>query len=84
LNARDGGRRKAVSPGNPNAETRRAERIAARIGRRIVWVNGLKGDGLSDPTIDRNVIFLDPGSKRSTQVLVAHELTHNLAGQYPE
>lgn len=83
LNGRDGGRREAVSPSNPNAETRRAERIAARIGRRIVWVKNLGADGLSDPTIDRNVVFLDPGSNRAAQVLVAHETAHTLAADNP-
>jgi hypothetical protein len=77
------GRGKAVSPRTPNEGTIRADRIAARIGKRVVWVAGLAGDGFSDPKISRDAIFLNPDSLRSVQVLIAHELTHNLAAQYP-
>ncbi|MBK7001807.1 MAG: hypothetical protein IPH35_18070 [Rhodoferax sp.] len=75
---------KAVSPNTQSEGTLRADRIAARMGKRVVWVTGLAGDGFSDPAISRDAIFLNPDSQRSVQVLVAHELTHNLAAQYPE
>jgi hypothetical protein len=37
---------------------------------------------VSDPTIP-GVIFLDPASGRSVQVLAAHELAHNLEREHP-
>jgi hypothetical protein len=71
------GRRAAVVPERGNAETARAERVAGAIGKKIIWVKNLGTDGVSDPAIP-GVIFLDPGSKRSVQVLAAHELAHAL------
>jgi hypothetical protein len=81
LNARIGratdGRRRVVVPVSSNAETARAERVAGRFNKRVIWVENLGPDGVTDPHIP-GVIFLDPGSKRSLQVLAAHELTHSL------
>ncbi len=66
-----------MAPADSSAQVDRAERVAAAFGKRVVWVEGLKGDGLSHSGVDRNVIFLNPDSGRSVQVLVAHELVSN-------
>ncbi|PIW08738.1 MAG: hypothetical protein COW39_08670, partial [Comamonadaceae bacterium CG17_big_fil_post_rev_8_21_14_2_50_60_13] len=86
LNARLGraadGRRAAVLPKSQNADTARAERVAGAMGKRVVWVRNLGTEGVSDPTIP-GVIFLDPASRRSVQVLTAHELAHGLERDNP-
>lgn len=76
------GRRRILSPERPNAETDRAGRIAARIEKRVVWVENLGTDGVSVPSIP-GIIFLDPSSNRSVQVLAAHELAHSLKRDAP-
>lgn len=86
LNARlgpaAGGRRAAVLPANEVGEAARAQRVAGRFGKKVIWVRNLGADGVSDPAIP-GVIFLDPASGRSVQVLAAHELAHNLEREHP-
>lgn len=77
------GRGKAVAQANQDAHTERADRVAAAFGKRVVWVEGLAGDGFNHPGIDRSVIFLDPDSKRPVQVLIAHEIAHSLQRENP-
>jgi len=77
------GRRAAVLLAVQNAETARAERVARQFGKRVIWVRNHGIDGVSDPLITRDVIFLDPSSQRSLQVLAAHELTHTLEQDNP-
>ena len=77
--ARKGSR--AVAPDNPGAAALRSARVAARFDKRVVWVEGLNTAGLTFRGLDRGVIFLDPDSGRSAQVLTAHELAHHLAGE---
>lgn len=60
---------RAVSPVKPTAAQLRAERVAARFGKQIVWVEGLNTAGLTFRGLDRGVIYLDPDSGRSAQVL---------------
>jgi hypothetical protein len=76
------GRRAAVLPESQNADTARAQRVAEAMGRRVIWVRNLGTEGVSDPTIP-GVIFLDPASRRSVQVLAAHELAHALERYNP-
>ena len=72
---------RAVSATKPTAAQLRAERVAARFGKQVVWVEGLNTAGLTFRGLDRGVIFLNPDSGRSAQVLTAHELAHHLAGE---
>lgn len=72
---------RAVAPDGPGAAALRAARVAARFNKRVVWVEGLTESGLTFRGLDRGVIFLNPDSGRSAQVLTAHELTHQMAGE---
>ena len=55
--------------------------MAARFDKRVVWVEGLTEPGLTFRGLDSGVIFLNPDSGRSAQVLTAHELAHQMAGE---
>lgn len=77
----DGRRGTAVTGSDPGPAARRADRIAARFGKRVIWVEGLASEGLTLRGVAPDVIFLDPDSGRSAAVLTAHELTHHLAAQ---
>lgn len=79
---RPGGR--AVASAKPTAAQLRAERVAGRFDKRIVWVEGLNGDGLTLKQAAPDRIFLDPDSGRSAQVLTAHELAHHLQASNPD
>jgi len=74
---------RAVAPVKPTASQLRAERVAARFGKQIVWVEGLDGAGLTLKRSAPGKIFLNPDSGRSAQVLAAHELAHQMAGENP-
>ncbi len=74
---------KAVLPVTPTVDTMRADRIAKKFKRRVIWVQGLATEGRYEPQVARNVLFLNPDSSRSVQVLSGYVLALSLAAQYP-